>query len=154
VKFVVVAVGHRMPAWVDAGYAEYAGRMPREARIELIALKPAPRGGPVRRVLEAEAERVGAAVPAGAVRVVLDERGILLGTMELARRMGRWREEGRDLAFIVGGADGLDAGVKQSADLLWSLSPLTLPHGLARVLLAEQLYRAHSILHNHPYHRE
>lgn len=153
-KYRVVAVGHRMPAWVDAAFAEYAGRMPRESRIELVALKPAPRGGPVARVLEMERERILAALPAGCVRVALDERGTLINTRELARRIARWRESGRDVAFIVGGADGLDAGVKQSADWLWSLSPLTLPHGLARVALAEQLYRAHSIMHNHPYHRE
>ncbi len=153
-KFIVVAVGHRMPAWVDAGFTEYATRMPREARVELVALKPAPRGGPVKRVLETEGERIKAALPAGSARVVLDERGTRIGTMELSRRIARWRGEGRDVAFIVGGADGLDAGVKQAADFTWSLSPLTLPHGLARVLLAEQLYRAHSILHNHPYHRE
>ena len=153
-KFLVVAVGHRMPAWVDAGFAEYAGRMPRETRVELFALKPAPRGGPVGRVLEAEGKRILAALPAGCVKVALDERGTLISTMELSRRIARWRESGRDIAFIVGGADGLDAAVKQSADWIWSLSPLTLPHGLARVALAEQLYRAHSILHNHPYHRE
>ncbi len=153
-KLLVVAVGHRMPAWVDAGFAEYAGRMPRETRVELLALKPAPRGGPVKRVIEAEGERILAALPAGCVKVALDERGALISTMELSRRIARWRGSGRDVAFIVGGADGLDAAVKQSADWVWSLSPLTLPHGLARVALAEQLYRAHSILHHHPYHRE
>jgi 23S rRNA (pseudouridine1915-N3)-methyltransferase len=153
-RFRVVAVGHRMPAWVDAGFAEYAGRLPREARVELVALKPAARGGPVKRVLEMEGERIVAALPAGCVKVVLDERGTLVSTMELARRIARWRESGRDVAFIVGGADGLDPAVKQAADWVWSLSPLTLPHGLARVVLAEQLYRAHSIMHNHPYHRE
>jgi 23S rRNA (pseudouridine1915-N3)-methyltransferase len=153
-RFRVVAVGHRMPAWVDAGFAEYAGRLPREARVELVALKPAARGGPVKRVLEMEGERIVAALPAGSVKVVLDERGTLVSTMELARRIARWRESGRDVAFIVGGADGLDPAVKQAADWVWSLSPLTLPHGLARVVLAEQLYRAHSIMHNHPYHRE
>jgi len=154
VKFIVVAIGHRMPAWVDSGFAEYAGRMPREARIELAALKPAPRGGPVKRVLEAEGERILSALPAGCVKVALDERGTLVDTMALARRMARWRESGRNVAFIVGGADGLAESVKASADFVWSLSALTLPHGLARVVLAEQLYRAHSILHNHPYHRE
>jgi 23S rRNA (pseudouridine1915-N3)-methyltransferase len=154
VKFVVVAVGHRMPGWVDAGFTEYAGRMPREARIELVALKPAPRGGPVKRVLDTEAQRIRAALPAGCARVALDERGTLLSTMDLSRRIARWRGEGRDVSFIVGGADGLEEGLKQAADFVWSLSPLTLPHGFARVLLAEQLYRAHSILHNHPYHRE
>jgi 23S rRNA (pseudouridine1915-N3)-methyltransferase len=154
VRFIVVAVGHRMPAWVDSGFAEYAGRMPRETRIELAALKPAQRGGPVKRVLEAEGERIFSALPAGCVKVALDERGTLVRTMELARRIARWRETDRNVAFIVGGADGLAESVKNSADFIWSLSPLTLPHGLARVVLAEQLYRAHSILHNHPYHRE
>jgi 23S rRNA (pseudouridine1915-N3)-methyltransferase len=153
VKFLVVAVGHRMPAWVDAGFAEYAGRMPRDARIELAALKPAPRGGPLKRVLETEGERVLAAIPAGCYKVALDERGARLDTMELARRIAGWRTAGRDIAFVIGGADGLSENVKKSADLAWSLSPLTLPHGLTRVLLAEQLYRAVSILHNHPYHR-
>lgn len=153
-KFIVVAIGHRMPAWVDSGFAEYAGRMPREARIDLAALKPAQRGGPVKRVLEAEGERILSALPAGCVKVALDERGTLVDTMALARRMARWRESGRNVAFIVGGADGLAESVKASADFVWSLSALTLPHGLARVVLAEQLYRAHSILHNHPYHRE
>ena len=153
-KFVVVAVGHRMPAWVDAGFAEYAGRMPREARVEFVALKPAPRGGATQRVLDTEGERILAAVPGGSYKVVLDERGTPVRTAELARRMARWRENGRDIALIVGGADGLADSVKQSADFLWSLSPLTLPHGLARVLVVEQLYRAHTILHNHPYHRE
>ena len=148
-----MAVGHRMPAWVSTGFAEYAGRMPREARIELIALKPAARGAPLQRMLDAEGKRILAALPADCFRVALDERGALLSTMDLARRVARWREAARDVAFIVGGADGLAESVKKATHLLWSLSPLTLPHGLARVALAEQLYRAVSILHNHPYHR-
>jgi 23S rRNA (pseudouridine1915-N3)-methyltransferase len=154
VKLIVAAVGHRMPAWVDAAFAEYAGRMPRESRIELKAVKPAPRGGPVKRLLEDEGGRLLAAAPRGCLKVVLDEDGVLLDTMELAQHFGRWRQSGQDVAFIVGGADGLSDSVKQAAAFTWSLSPLTLPHGLARVLLAEQLYRAVSILHNHPYHRE
>ena len=143
-----------MPDWVDAGVAEYAKRMPREARIELVALKPAPRGGPAKSMLAVEGGRIRDALPAGCIKVALDERGTLINSMELARRMARWREAGRDVAFIIGGADGLDESVKRAADFAWSLSPLTLPHGLARVALAEQLYRAVSILHNHPYHRE
>jgi 23S rRNA (pseudouridine1915-N3)-methyltransferase len=105
-------------------------------------------------VLEAEAKRVLAALPRGCLKIVLDERGTLQATRELARRIEQWRATGRDLAFIVGGADGLADGLKRAADFKWSLTPLTLPHGLARVVLAEQLYRALSILHNHPYHRE
>ena len=153
-KLYVVAVGHRMPAWVEAGFNEYAARMPREARIELKAVKPAARGGPVKRAVEDEGARILGALPRGALKVVLDEDGVLLDTMELSQHLTRWRQSGQDVAFIVGGADGLADAVKQAATFTWSLSPLTLPHGLARVLLAEQLYRALSILHNHPYHRE
>jgi len=143
-----------MPAWVDAGFNEYAARMPREARIELKAIKPAARGGPVKRAISDEGSRLLNALPRGCLKIVLDEDGVLLDSRELAQHFGRWRQGGSDVAFIVGGADGLDPGVKQAATFTWSLSPLTLPHGLARVLLAEQLYRALSILHNHPYHRE
>jgi 23S rRNA (pseudouridine1915-N3)-methyltransferase len=150
-KFRVVAVGHRMPAWVQAGFAEYASRMPRWARIELVALKPAAHGA---RALEVEAACILAALPAGAVKVVLDEHGELLTSAAWVRHIERWRGEGRDVAFVIGGAEGLAAPVKRAADRLWALSPLTLPHGLARVLLAEQLYRAVSILQSHPYHRE
>ena len=153
-RLLVVAVGHRMPPWVNAGFAEYAGRMPRESRIELNALKPAPRGAPLQRMLDAEGKRILAALPADCIRVALDERGALLSTMDLARRVARWREAGRDVAFIVGGADGLAESVRNAAHLVWSLSPLTLPHGLARVVLAEQLYRAACLLRGHPYHRE
>jgi 23S rRNA (pseudouridine1915-N3)-methyltransferase len=153
-RFFIVAVGHRMPVWVDAGFAEYAGRMPREMRMDLIALKPASRGGGARRAIDTEGERMLAAVPAGCTVIALDERGAAIATMELARRLARWRQSGRNIAFLIGGADGLAESVKKSSDAVWSLSRLTLPHGLARVLLAEQLYRAGSILHNHPYHRE
>jgi len=153
-KFVIVAVGHRMPAWVDAGFAEYAARMPRELRVELIALKPAPRSGDIRRAVDAEGARILAAVPDGCARIALDERGAAFTTAELSRRLGRWLQGGRNVAFLIGGADGLAENVKKSSDAVWSLSSMTLPHGLVRVLLAEQLYRAASILHNHPYHRE
>jgi len=152
-KFLVVAVGQRLPEWVAAGFAEYAGRMPREARVGLLAVKPGPREAGAKRAVEAEGRRILAMLPEGCVKVVLDERGTLMTTAELTRRIERWRHAGRDVAFIIGGADGLAESVKKVADLAWALSPLTLPHGLARVVLAEQLYRAVSILHNHPYHR-
>jgi 23S rRNA (pseudouridine1915-N3)-methyltransferase len=156
VKLAVVAVGHRMPAWVDAGFADYARRLPRECALELKEIRPEPRssGKTAAQLAAAEAVRIRAAVPRGAVRVALDERGRALTTAQLAAQLGRWRDEGRDAAFIVGGPDGLDPAVRQGADLVLALSALTLPHALARVVLAEQLYRAFSILHNHPYHRE
>lgn len=156
-KLLVLAVGHRMPAWVTAGFAEYAQRMPREMPVQLKELKPAQRsnaGGDVGRWLQTEAKRIVDATPAGALRVVLDEHGRSFPTRRLAEHLERWRGDGRDVAFVIGGADGLAPEVKARADLLWSLSPLTLPHGLVRVVLAEQLYRAASLLANHPYHRE
>ena len=146
-----------MPAWVDAGFEEYAKRMPREAPLKLLEVKAEPRtedGGNVERLTEAEARRITAAIPKGALKVVLDERGRSFGTRDLASRIEGWQMDGRDIAFVIGGADGLADAVKRDADVMWSLSPLTLPHGLVRVVLAEQLYRAWTILRNHPYHRE
>lgn len=156
-KLQIIAVGHRMPGWVDTAFDDYAKRMPREMPMLLKALKPAPRpatGGDTSRWMEIEAGRIDEALPAGALRVVLDERGRSLGTRALAEQMDRWRSEGRDIAFVIGGADGLAPRIKQGAGLLWSLSPLTLPHGLVRVILAEQLYRASTLLTGHPYHRD
>ena len=155
-KLSVLAVGHRMPAWVTAGYEEYARRMPREMPLQLKELKPAQRSsaGDTARWLQTEAERINAAAPAGLLRVVLDEHGRSFPTRILAEHLERWRGDGRDVAFIIGGADGLAPELKAGAGLLWSLSPLTLPHGLVRVMLAEQLYRAASLLASHPYHRE
>lgn len=155
-RFVVVAVGAGQPRWVDEAFAEYAKRMPREARLELVELRAEPRrsGKPVEALLGAEAKRIAAAVPRGTARVVLDERGRDLATKELAKLAARWLEGGRDVAFLIGGPDGLAAEAKAGADATLRLSSLTLPHGLVRVLLAEQLYRAMSILAGHPYHRE
>jgi 23S rRNA (pseudouridine1915-N3)-methyltransferase len=145
-----------MPAWVREGFDEYARRMPREARIELVEIKPEKRAGGrgAEQVRQAEGQRILSALPPGCERVVLDERGQDLGTGELARLLEGWMAQGRDVAFVIGGADGLHEEVRRSAHRLWSLSRLTLPHGLVRVILAEQLYRATTILQNHPYHRE
>ncbi len=155
-KFFIVAVGHKMPAWISAGFNEYVQRMPRESRIELVEIKPATRGADksVEKWMAQEAGRITAALPTRCVRVVLDERGQLLTTVDLAKRIERWRQDGGDVAFIIGGADGTAAEVRRDADLLLGLSAFTLPHGLCRVMLAEQLYRAVSMLAGHPYHRE
>ena len=155
-KLTVVAVGHKMPDWITTGFNEYAKRMPREARIELLEIKPEPRttGKNTAQMMEAEAQRILAGLPHGALRIVLDERGAQLTTKQLAQQMQGWMGGGRDVAFVIGGADGLHESVKNGAQQLLALSAMTLPHGLVRVLLAEQLYRAHSLLHNHPYHRE
>jgi 23S rRNA (pseudouridine1915-N3)-methyltransferase len=159
-KFQVVAVGHKMPAWIADGFSEYAQRMPRESRIELSEIKPATRGKSAggetaaAKWMALEAERIAAALPARCVKVVLDERGKALTTADLARRIERWRQDGTDVAFIIGGADGTAPELRRDADLLLALSSFTLPHGLCRVMLAEQLYRAVSLLAGHPYHRE
>lgn len=144
-----------MPAWVTAGYDDYARRLPRELALALVELKPEPRdrGRSVDQTLDAEAKRIAAAT-AGYTSVALDERGSRWSTRELADHLRQWQEGGRDVAFVVGSADGLHPEVKARALAVVSLSAMTLPHGLARVLIAEQLYRASSILAGHPYHRE
>jgi len=155
-KLWVVAVGMRMPRWVNEAFDEYAKRMPRDLRIELVEVRPEPRSGgkPTAKLLEAEAARIERALPRGCSRVALDEQGRELSTAGFARWLDAQHRDARDTAFLIGGADGLAPSAKSGAHLLLSLSAMTLPHGLARVLLAEQLYRASSILHNHPYHRE
>lgn len=155
-KLLLVAVGTRMPDWVEAGYAEFAKRMPRELPLQLVEVKAEPRttGKTVEAMMAAEAQRLEAALPERCRRVILDERGADLTTVKLAERLSRWMEDGRDVALIVGGPDGLAPSLKASADEGLRLSSLTLPHALVRVLLAEQMYRAMSVLKNHPYHRE
>jgi 23S rRNA (pseudouridine1915-N3)-methyltransferase len=154
-KLLILAVGNKMPEWVETGFAEYAKRMPHEASIELIEIKPEKRGGgkSVDQLMAAEGARILAAVPPRCRTVALDERGRQWTTVKLADSMSGWMRNGGDTAFIIGGADGLDASIKNSADEVLALSTLTLPHALARVLLAEQLYRALSLIKRHPYHR-
>lgn len=155
-KLLIVSVGHKMPDWIAAGFNEYTKRMPREAQISLLEIKPEPRttGKTTAQIMEAEAQRILAALPQHCLRIALDERGAQPTTKQLAAQMQDWMRAGQDVAFIIGGADGLHDSVKQAAQQLMALSALTLPHAFVRVLLAEQLYRAHSLLHNHPYHRE
>jgi 23S rRNA (pseudouridine1915-N3)-methyltransferase len=155
-KLLVVAVGQRQPAWADAAWADYAKRFPPEMRLELKALKAEPRSGgkTAAQCIAAEAARFESALPRGVRRVVLDETGAQLNTAQLAARLKFWRGDGRDLALLIGGPDGLDDRLKAGADETLRLSDLTLAHAFARVLLAEALYRAWSVLEGHPYHRE
>lgn len=155
-KLYVVAVGQRMPAWVEAGFDEFARRMPRELPLQLIEVKAEPRttGKTVEAMMAAEAARIEAVLPVRCRRVILDERGADLGTRDLARRLEAWQAGGSDVALIVGGPDGLLPALKASAAEALRLSSLTLPHALVRPLLAEALYRAWTVLRNHPYHRE
>ena len=154
-KLRIVAFGQRMPAWVVAGFDDYARRLPREFALELIELKPGPRarGKTPAQVLAAEGERIAAATR-GSMVIAVDVRGEAWSTSQLAARLRVWSTSGRPVAFVLGSADGLAALVKRNADVIMALSKLTLPHGLARVVLVEQIYRAASLLQGHPYHRE
>lgn len=154
-KLLVYAVGTRMPAWVQIAWQDFAKRMPRDCALELHEIKADSRtqGRTTAQMMQAEAHRIEAVIPPHAHRVILDEHGQDLTTMALARHLKTWRASGSDIALIVGGPDGLDPALKATARETLRLSSLTLPHPLVRVLLAEQLYRAWSILSGHPYHR-
>ncbi|WP_018870641.1 MULTISPECIES: 23S rRNA (pseudouridine(1915)-N(3))-methyltransferase RlmH [unclassified Thioalkalivibrio] len=151
----LIAIGRRMPDWVASGFAEYRDRLPREWGFQLHALAT-PAGSKSMDAttrLRREGEALLKAVPEGARIITLDERGREVDTRGLAQRLAGWQDDGRDVALLIGGADGLDTTVRERAEWAWSLSPLTFPHMLVRVLVAEQLYRAWSLLNNHPYHR-
>lgn len=155
-RVTILSVGHKMPAWIQEGFHEYVRRMPPEIRVEMVELKPEERGAgkSAEKAKEIEGERLIAAVPAGATLLALDEKGKAVSTQGLSVMLSEWMRDAVHPAFAIGGADGLSAAVKERADKLVSLSILTLPHALVRVVLAEQLYRAWSILARHPYHRE
>ena len=151
----LVAVGDRMPGWVEGGIADYVQRLPREWRFEIVEIPAAPRGksGDPARWKKEEGAKLVKAIPDGAEVIAFDERGEMLGTTDWASSLKRLMQEGRDLCLLIGGPDGFAPEVLSRANRRWSLSKLTLPHALARVLAIEQLYRAWSVLANHPYHR-
>lgn len=154
-RILLLAVGQKMPAWVAAGYAEYAARLPRECSLELVEIAAGKRArhADVARILRDEGERLLAALPRSARLVALDLRGRQDSTEELAARLGAWQRDGRDVALAIGGPEGLDPAVAARAEETWSLSRLTFPHPLVRVIVAEALYRAWSLSVGHPYHR-
>jgi 23S rRNA (pseudouridine1915-N3)-methyltransferase len=159
-KWIIAAVGQRQPDWVVSAFNDYAGRFPPDQPLVLKEVKAEPRttGKTVAAMKALEAERIRTAVEkeagrSGAVLVALDERGKTLTTQEFAALTDQLRQQSSDVAFLIGGPDGLDDALKASSHHQIRLSSMTLPHGLARVLLAEQLYRAWSLLNNHPYHR-
>jgi 23S rRNA (pseudouridine1915-N3)-methyltransferase len=155
-KLLLLAVGQRLPAWAEEGVTDYARRFPADSRLIVTAVKAGSRQGgrTTEQCMATEAERLLAACPKGALRVVLDERGSRCTTAQLSQRLRAWRTTGRDVVFFIGGPDGLAPSLSATADETLRLSDLTLPHGLARVLLVEALYRAHTVLVGHPYHRE
>lgn len=154
-QLIIAAVGHKMPAWIETGFQEYAKRMPPECKLVLKEIKPIDRASNknAEAVMAQERTRIEAVLPKGGRMIALDERGQDLTTMQMSQLLTQWQQQGGDVTFVIGGADGLDVELKKNADMLIRISSLTLPHGLVRVLLAEQLYRAWSITQNHPYHR-
>lgn len=152
----LIAVGSRMPKWVREAYEDYITRLGSGLKISLTEIEPGPRsvGRPPRKAMEAEGQKLLAAVRKDDYIVALDERGTEMTTRELAAWLKGRMQDGRDLAFLVGGPDGFAPEVLTRSDFKWSLSRLTFPHALVRVVLAEQLYRAHGVLANHPYHRD
>lgn len=154
-RLALIAIGQKMPSWVTHGYEEYARRFPPHLKLELIERPASPWAarGDVARGMREEGESLRAALPRHATVVVLDERGEAWSTAQLAQRLAQWQQSGQDLALLVGGPDGLDPDLRAQAQQRWSLSPLTLPHPLVRILVAEQLYRAWTLSSGHPYHR-
>lgn len=154
-KIKLIAVGTRMPGWVTEAYHDYARRLPRECGLSLTEIRPSPclRSAPADRAVEQECKRLWAATLPDQRVIALDVGGRSWSTPQLAEQMRLWMHDGRDVVLLIGGPDGLADGCLQRAEQRWSLSTLTLPHALVRVLVAEQLYRAWSIISGHPYHR-
>ncbi len=154
-RITLIAVGTKMPKWVAEGFAEYAKRLPRDFALHLheIALLNRTKNAEIEKLKMKEGELICAAVPKGDKIIALDVQGSLWSTEQLAKEIEQWRMEGSNYCLLVGGPDGLSEDCLRRADSTWSLSPLTLPHPLVRVIVAEQLYRAWSLVQNHPYHR-
>ncbi|MCK5667609.1 MAG: 23S rRNA (pseudouridine(1915)-N(3))-methyltransferase RlmH [Gammaproteobacteria bacterium] len=152
----LIAVGKKMPEWVNSGFSEFSKRMPPELQINLVEITPSVRNKttPIEKNIKEEGKRIQSAIPSNSRLIVLDEKGKKFSSIELSKKMEEWFPQGQDIAIVIGGADGIDDRIKQQADETWSLSSFTLPHALVRVVVAEQLYRAWSILKGHPYHRE
>lgn len=151
----IIAVGTKMPAWVEQGYKDYAKRLPRDFSVEVVELPMGPRGknAPVAKAIAKEGQQMLAAIPAGDKVIALDVKGKPWSTEQLAGNLENWRMDGFNYSLLIGGPDGLAPECLAKADLKWSLSALTLPHPLVRIVLIEQLYRAWTILNNHPYHK-
>ena len=155
-KIQLIAVGTKMPDWVEKGYQEYARRFPKEMQLELLEINAGKRGknADIKRILHIEGEKTLAAIPKGNRIVTLEVTGKALDTHQLAKDMEKWQLDGRDVSLLIGGPEGLAPECIAASEQKWSLSNLTLPHPLVRIIVAESLYRGWSLNNNHPYHRE
>jgi 23S rRNA (pseudouridine1915-N3)-methyltransferase len=153
---VIAAVGQKMPRWVDAGVTEYQRRMPAHLKLKIneVTLPKRSRNADKQKLLNTEAAALSAALPDRCLRIAMDMGGRQWSTADLAGRLLDWQQDGRAVGIMIGGPDGLDQDLIASADLVWSLGPLTLPHPVVRLILAEQIYRAWTITTGHPYHRD
>ncbi len=156
VKLHIVAVGKQLPDWINTGVVDYLQRFSSALRCELVEIPAEKRtkNGTAAQYKQQEAQRILAKIPDDHFVIALDVQGQMWDTPQLAKQMEKWMIDGRDVSLLIGGPDGLDQRCLDRADAKWSLSALTFPHGLVRIMLAEQLYRAWSVLNNHPYHRE
>ncbi|GLS26910.1 23S rRNA (pseudouridine(1915)-N(3))-methyltransferase RlmH [Marinibactrum halimedae] len=154
-KISIIAVGTKMPQWVEMGYMEYAKRLPREIKVEMVEIPLGARGKNTspEKAMQQEAEKIRAAIPTNDWVVTLEVKGKPWSTEVLAEQLGQWKMDGRNISLLIGGPNGLHASCLSLSNARWSLSPLTLPHPLVRILLIEQIYRATTILNNHPYHK-
>jgi len=152
----LIAVGKRMPTWIESGFKEYAKRLPKNINFKLIEINPAIRGksNSAENYKQKEEENINAALAKDSIMIIFDEHGKPISSTSLAKKLESWNEEQQHISLIIGGPDGLSDAIKKKATQTWSLSEMTLPHGLVRVMVVEQLYRAWSIMQNHPYHRE
>jgi len=149
----LLAVGQRMPGWIRTGYENYARRLSGACRLELVEIAPGKRQRGAKRAMQEEEKRLLGCIGRDDAVIALDDKGKPWSTEQLADQLHHWLADGRDRALLIGGPDGLTSGCLRRAKQTWSLSPLTLPHPLVRIIVAEQLYRAMSLLDNHPYHR-
>lgn len=152
----LIAVGKKMPAWIESGFKEYTKRLPKNINFNLIEITPATRSknNNANNYKQKEQEKIEAALSPKGIIIALDERGKSVNSQQLANQFQAWNDDNQHISLIIGGADGLSESIKKKANQLWSLSAMTLPHGLVRVMIAEQIYRAWTITQNHPYHRE
>ena len=152
-KIKIISIGNKMPAWINEAFDSYMSKLDRDFTIQLIEIKPEKKFDSIDQKKLSEAEKILSHVDKEFL-IVLDEKGLQFSSQELAQKLKHWSEHFKHITFVIGGADGIHEDILHKANLTWSLSRSTFPHAFVRVLITEQLYRAHSILENHPYHRE